>query len=153
MGFGGSSWALAPPANLAEAQFTPDLAGVTDRSGLWVGRFKPSAMANYLIKYDNALNPVFARPYGVAQGFSDYAFGDLVPLRDGGLIVIGESNVPRSVNSPPGYSFHRVDSAGNPVWSLQGLTDVYYFERQFFDVRQRFFRRGQRWCDLVSSER
>ncbi len=123
-------------ANIAEAQFMPD-ALATDRSGVWVAG-QTIDNGDYLIRYDNALNPVFARPYGATQGFNDYDFGELVPLRDGGLIVIGESRSEFG-ELPTGYSFHRVDSAGNPVWSLQGLTDVYYSYDNFSTFGSVFF--------------
>ena len=123
-------------AGVAEAQFMPGTLAA-DRSGLWVAG-QTIDNADYLIKYDNALNPVFARPYGVTQGFSDSYFAELVPLRDGGLIVIGE-NLSAFGELPPGYSFHRVDSAGNPVWSLQGLNDVYYPNDNFSTFGDFFF--------------
>ncbi len=123
-------------AGVAEAQFMPDTLSA-DRSGLWAAGHTIDA-ADYLIKYDNALNPVFARPYGAAQGFSDYSFGELVPLRDGGLIVIGESHSAFG-ELPTGYSFHRVDSAGNAVWSLHGLTDVYFLNDNFSTNGSAFF--------------
>lgn len=123
-------------AEVAEAQFMPDTL-TADRSGVWAAGHTIDA-ADYLIKYDNALNPVFARPYGPAQGFSDYSFGELVPLRDGGLIVIGESHSAFG-ELPTGYSFHRVDSAGNPVWSLHGLTDVYFLNDNFSTNGSAFF--------------
>jgi hypothetical protein len=96
------------------------------RSGYWVGAADYYASnITALLKYDNDDGLVFAKPYGPAQGFNDTAFYNIVPLNDGGAIVIGESYSAFD-GTVPGYSLHRVDATGAPVWSLSGLSATDY---------------------------
>ncbi len=114
-------------ASAALEQFNPS-AITASRSGYWIGAysFGPDPSGDIaLLKYDNNGALVFAKPYGPTQGFKDSVFYGFLPLRDGGAIVIGQSDTPSA------YSLHRVDSAGTPVWSLSGLTSSHHSSDNF----------------------
>ncbi len=119
-------------ASAALESFGPAAIG-TSHSGYWVGAYSSGPDANSdvaLLKYDNDGVLVFARPYGVVQGFKDHDFYGFTPLRDGGAIVIGRTISPFGT-LPPAYSYHRVDSTGAPVWSLTGLSSMFYPDDNF----------------------
>jgi len=99
------------------------------RSGYWVGAYDNN-LSNALLKYDNNDGLVFAKPFGPAQGFNDKYIYQIVPLNDGGAIVIGQSTTGFDAVAP-GYSLHRVDATGSPVWSLSGLNSTYFTDDNF----------------------
>ncbi len=116
----------------AVEQFAP-AAVAASRSGYWVGAssFGPDAHGDLaLLKYDNTDALVFAKPYGAAQGFNDAYFYRIVPLHDGGAIVIGQSSTGFDAVAN-GYSLHRVDATGAPVWSLSALNSTYFTNDNF----------------------
>ena len=95
----------------ADESFTPDTVAAA-RSGYWIGGVAANGDLA-LLKFDNGDALVFAKAYGSAQGFKDPGFYRIVPMHDGGAIVIGETTT-----GSAGYSLHRVDATGAPVWSL-----------------------------------
>jgi len=118
----------------AEEAFAPGTFAAA-RSGYWIGAYAADPNSNHdlaLLKYDNNDALVFAKPYGAAQGFNDQGFWRIVPLNDGGAIVIGESSTGFG-ELAPGYSLHRVDASGAPVWSLplSALKTPYYTDDNF----------------------
>ncbi|HEX4480973.1 MAG TPA: hypothetical protein VH082_09205 [Rudaea sp.] len=119
-------------AAAAEEEFTTGVVGAA-RSGYWIGAYSFGPDANgdlALLKYDNADALVFAKPYGPSQGFNDANFYRIVPLHDGGAIVIGQSTTGFD-GIAAGYSLHRVDATGAPVWSLSGLNASYFTNDNF----------------------
>ena len=99
------------------------------RSGYWVGgavsTIDSDSSTTALLKYENDGTLVFAKPYTSAQGFMDGGINRVVPLHDGGAIVIGTTTTAFG-GLGAGYSLHRVDASGAPVWSLAGLTSAYF---------------------------
>ena len=99
------------------------------RAGYWVGGTitAPDGTdpTTVLAKFENDGTLVFGKPYTSAQGFNDPLFYEIVPLHDGGAIVVGTTTT--AFGGPDtGYSLHRVDATGAPVWSLAGLTSTYF---------------------------